>query len=780
MNTHDDILERMSSANPLADPEMITDGQLAELTLQIEEQRRTSSELHDGRSSAQPGPGAGVSLPRWLRPALAFTAACLLVLGTIGAVTLFQGDEPLVIDETPATTAPSTTTPTPSRTRPPVDAIPISNPLNQVFDIAVAPDGTLWTATSGGIVHWDVATQTPTVYTAELGLPIGNVLRLVVDAAGTVWTGADGWIASYDGSWTIFSAPRDSGGPLAIGPDGSVWVAFGECQLGRFDGAEWEYYQAPLSWTDSVGGPWTSSLAIDPNGTVWVGNNFPDSNASVATVYAFDGASWTPYSAGDGIPDRVGSSVAVAPDGTVWVGSFSFADGPGGGVARFDGTTWTTYTTADGLASDNVEVVTGPDGSVWSVGIVGVSRFDGTSWIPYPTVSGDRPGPAVDAAGTLWMAARGPEGGIIGFDGTTTTRLVAPTRDPISITTTPPVPADGWSPILAETRAGPAPPAATCPSGTDPSTPGPASQSRPEAEWAGVQAGAFNTHTGRILYVDTLGKTWTFDVCTNTWEQVRPDGAMLGSLSGGMVYDIDSDVTVAFAWGAVSAYDATTNTWVSRRAFPGTSPFGAVYDPLSGLIVTTSFEGEEGSTTNPTRLEAWAFDVDADTWTYLGRLRVEGDEPVWEDLLGYSPELDRLIFGSLGDVTALVDPRSGERTELATPTPGVGFGWPMAQFGPAGNTVFVARGVTRTDMIVDQFEDQICGFDPETSAWSRCFGMPGGPKYAAYGAMVGDPINNRLVLIHGIYGNFWVDSDDAVWTIDLDTGKTTELLGQSG
>ena len=42
--------------------------------------------------------------------------------------------------------------------------------------------------------------------------------------------------------------------------------------------------------------------------------------------------------------------------------------------------------------------------------------------------------------------------------------------------------------------------------------------------------------------------------------------------------------------------------------------------------------------------------------------------------------------------------------------------------------------------------------------------------------MVGDPINDRLVLMHGVYGNFWVSSDDAVWAVALDTGETIELL----
>ena len=50
MNSHEEMLERMSGANPLPDVEMITDGQLAEPTLQIEVTRRSK----DTPSSKEP------------------------------------------------------------------------------------------------------------------------------------------------------------------------------------------------------------------------------------------------------------------------------------------------------------------------------------------------------------------------------------------------------------------------------------------------------------------------------------------------------------------------------------------------------------------------------------------------------------------------------------------------------------------------------------------------------------------------------------------------------
>jgi hypothetical protein len=392
----------------------------------------------------------------------------------------------------------------------------------------------------------------------------------------------------------------------------------------------------------------------------------------------------------------------------------------------------------------------------------------------------------VDAAGVLWLpAAEADGGGIVGFDGSETRRLVVP----VDVTpTTAPLAVDEPTPLPTSVQAGAPPFTGTCPPDTDPNAPGPAGQERPASDWVGVQAAAFDHSIGRILYVDHLGETWTFDVCANTWHRMNPTGAMLGGLGGGLVYDIDSEVTVALGWEHISVYDAAANAWTWRQmSLPGNNPdrinpLGGVYDPVSGLIVTSAVRGEEGSTSDPVRLEAWSYDVDENAWAFLDTIftkEQDGEAMVWSDLLGYSAELDRFIFAGPENVTALVDLRTGDQTLIETPTPAVGFGWPMAQFGQAGGP-FVARGVYHGDVWGEVFEDQICGFDPQTQAWTECFVMPGGSKYAAYGAMIGDPVNNRLVLIHGTHGNFWLNSDDAVWAIDLDTGETTTLLNEGG
>ena len=720
--------------------------------------------------------GRGPRSP-WFRPAVAFASALVAVLVVFGAVGLVRSDPVAVVDE-PASSL--TTVPSATSTVAPISPIlgastASSDRTNRIRSLAVAGDGSLWAATADGIVRWDLDAQTPTVYTTDQGLPPEGATFVEAGQDGSVWAGGDGWMARFDGALTTFPVPNDYPFyPVAVGPDGTVWAAFGTGELGHFDGSEWQILD-PSSFAESQG-EWASDLAVAPDGTVWVGlldESMGSESSSVSRgVTSFDGTTWTFYSTADGLPPRVGNRIAVAPDGTVWVGSTGWvgSDGSsvsGGGAASFDGAVWTGYTIADGLPSNDVDVMVGADGSVWAINVYGdgVSRFDGTTWIPRPDTSGFG---VVDAEGRFWMPS---DEGIVGHDGGQTTRLVVPVDESTAVpATTTIVPAAGhWDPILADTRAKPTAGAATCPTGADPDVPGSAIQDRPAPGWAGLLAGAFDSRTGRIVYLDEARETWTFDVCTNTWQQMSPSGVVSGDLSGGLVYDADSDVTVAFTWNSAFVYDADDNTWIRQAPAPPFTPWGAVYDPVSGLIITTEL--------TDSYLDAWAYDVETNTWTLIGRLWEGEPDYHWFELLGRSGETDRLIFASVDSLTALVDPRTGTKTIIETATPAISFGWPKAQYGPAGETVFVAEGVWVYGGMFDApFPDQVCGFDVETSGWTRCFPMPGGSKYASFAAMVGDPINDRLVLVHGVYGNFWTSSDDGVWAVALDTGETIELL----
>ena len=294
---------------------------------------------------------------------------------------------------------------------------------------------------------------------------------------------------------------------------------------------------------------------------------------------------------------------------------------------------------------------------------------------------------AVAAAAIVLVVLGGASLLLGGSDGATDTLPVAQsTTVPSVATTIPEVPAvaEGWNPILAESIAAAPPLAATCPPRANPDEAGADPDLRPGISPTN-QGAVFDTRLGRIVTVDRIGETWMFDVCTNTWIEMTADATAwlpgtefrfdedgnLGQPTGDLVYDIDSDRTVAF--GNLGAYDSGTNTWtdMSSRGYTEGRQHkrGAIYDPVSGLIVVahqTETYGEDEA-----GLSLSSFDVDTNTWVLIGETNVHP----WAFLIGYSASTDRLIFNEPGPGhnnqtddnaprTWLVNPRTGATTRL--------------------------------------------------------------------------------------------------------------------
>ncbi len=359
---------------------------------------------------------------------------------------------------------------------------------------------------------------------------------------------------------------------------------------------------------------------------------------------------------------------------------------------------------------------------------------------------------------------------------------------PVTPTTVAPSTVDvvpeAWNPLLSATNAKSAPLAATCPPGTDQDAPGRVDQERPYPGWPGNLAAVFDTHGGQIVYVDGVGETWTFDVCTNSWHEMNPTGRpthMRGYSA--MVYDVDSDVTVALAGGRAWAYDANDNTWTEGRVGRPDWDYslGAVYDPVSGLIITSIPSHAEA---DPDRWDLWAYDVDTDEWTLLGPVPIDRTTPCCTqiDLLGYSPKLDRLILVTPSEYsTVLIDPRSGETTLVATDSPIVDLIWPSDVYGLATDTVYIYEGIYRS--AGGPYAFAACGFDAGTLTWP-CVVSPSDPpdRYPWFATIVEDSINDRLLFINSsevVFASEGGDETDDVWAVDLESGEWTQLLAPS-
>ena len=269
-------------------------------------------------------------------------------------------------------------------------------------------------------------------------------------------------------------------------------------------------------------------------------------------------------------------------------------------------------------------------------------------------------------------------------------------------------------------------------------------------------------------------------MCTNTWEKANPtflaDGGGRTFLNGGLVYDVDSDRTIVFGDKDLGVYDANTNTWTQlptpadyKPRLPGS---GAVYDPLSGLVLVLTDTSE-----------LVAYDVESDGWIPVGEI---GDGEYRAYLVGHIADTDRLGFlrpttdhprrtsGEFDDEGMVIDPRTGESGGLKAPGDGV-----LTGFGSLG----YANG-TQT-LVVEADGDGICRLEPATLDWT-CVSPVDGPDSdgsGLLGAVVGDPINDRIVMIYGygegFNGRTFYEVND-IWAIDFETGEWTQLLQQIG
>jgi hypothetical protein len=348
--------------------------------------------------------------------------------------------------------------------------------------------------------------------------------------------------------------------------------------------------------------------------------------------------------------------------------------------------------------------------------------------------------------------------------------------------------------ILATTRARPLPAQATCPTGSDPNALGPADQERPSAIEAGSMA--FDRRAGRIVLLADdfqIGlRTWTFDVCANTWERMSPDEEPPPGSK--LVYDADSDTTAAITPdGEVLSYDMASDTWTRGGSFPEViglphqsggfvwrGGVAVLYHDPSGLIIL--YDGES----------MWAYDVDADTMVRV-RQRLDPSRPAGSGApdgtvtfsklsVAYDARNGLLVAHVVPEEqgqpeTWTFDPRTSTwRLDASAPTPEIllvgGYIW--EEVGSRG--VFdEAAGVT---VFASVWGDRVGAYDASSGAWrtvyfddgftfgdlSWCQSMP--PVY--------DALNARIVCRGGPSSG--AIQDDGVSALSTATGQWRWLL----
>lgn len=252
---------------------------------------------------------------------------------------------------------------------------------NDVRDIQLAPDGSLWFATPRGAsrLNREGVWQT---FAVQDGLPNAavNVITLAPDES--LWFGTMSGIARLgrDGRWDI--PPVRDEHPwltqLPSRPLGVVNVTTGEVistppiikpgqvfGLAVFPEDEVWFVTKGVTYYDQQARPYGYVNALIPNhDSLWI------ATSQGAVLYHSNGRRIA-YSAVDGLASDHVQTVAVAPDGkTTWFGTSR-------GATKLDSQrNWRTYTTRDGLVSQSVSaIVVADDSSVWFGTDKGVSRL---------------------------------------------------------------------------------------------------------------------------------------------------------------------------------------------------------------------------------------------------------------------------------------------------------------------------------------------------------------------------------------------------------------------
>ena len=250
------------------------------------------------------------------------------------------------------------------------------NGSGEVHAIEATSDGAVWVTLAGN------SSGRPKVARIKDG--VWTVLPVEVD--GSTSGSNDGVISSY-----IANGPSYVGyaSDFAAAADGTAWLAKGDGAgwklppgtegLLHFDGERWQVVDLPVDPSMAYAGP----LALGPDGTLWVYAATKPSGRSVPELARLQDGEWTVFTETDGVPILAGynthsARLAVDGEGTLWVAfngdpvapdSLPPPLGPSDpphGVLSFDGSTWRQY--LKGQDVNNVAVA--PDGSIWATSLM--------------------------------------------------------------------------------------------------------------------------------------------------------------------------------------------------------------------------------------------------------------------------------------------------------------------------------------------------------------------------------------------------------------------------
>ena len=299
-----------------------------------------------------------------------------------------------------------------------------SLPNNFVNSIAICQSGTKWIGSGNALVKYDGANWT-TYKTSDFGLPNNSVTSIAIDVNSNKWIGTSchDIISKFDSiyiegntliklnepNWTTYTIGLldNSVSSIAIDGNGTKWIGTNNGGLTKFDGINWT-----TNWTTYIpGDSYVTSITIDGSGNKWIG--------TWGSGFAkFDGTKWKIFTICNmGInvfySNRI-SSIAIDGNNTLWIGTCGYNiyyPLPGnyyyGGLINFNEINWSVYRSR--LPNDYVtSVAIDLSGNKWIGTDKGLVKFDGTNWTTYNTSNSRLPNNyvssiAIDGNDTLWI-----------------------------------------------------------------------------------------------------------------------------------------------------------------------------------------------------------------------------------------------------------------------------------------------------------------------------------------------------------------------------------------
>ena len=223
--------------------------------------------------------------------------------------------------------------------------------------IDATPDGSVWVATSKGLIRFVGSSMS--VFTNEnVEGMTGTVNGLSVTPDGTVWTLYD----AYDGAKLCHFDPAQETctytykgeksklfSDITAGKMGDVYYSTYGGGIWAYNGSDWRHL---FIEEDQLASNFVYDIFEDPDGMLWVGTDNGLQVFNPSDIYS----AWTAYEAGDGkMPSDKVKSIQISPSGNMW---FTHASN----VSSFNGSSWSRYGEDEGVSGSVYALAFDKDG----------------------------------------------------------------------------------------------------------------------------------------------------------------------------------------------------------------------------------------------------------------------------------------------------------------------------------------------------------------------------------------------------------------------------------